>query len=161
MSGPVSISPSHLIEPWETRKKRSVAERKITIARETAKLAEAYQRLRLPVPMRLTPKPLPEPEVTFIPFRAERNRGRVGRAASVRAMALLGSGRGPHRATGRKTGRPPNAARAAAIKAGARTYVGRPCAHGHSGLRYTVQSICVECQRARKAAKQGGGSRKR
>lgn len=35
---------------------------------------------------------------------------------------------------------------------GQRTYQGKPCRHGHQGLRYTVNSSCVECTKARARA---------
>lgn len=40
--------------------------------------------------------------------------------------------------------------RALARLAGAKTYQGRPCPHGHSGIRYTRSKECKECHRERK-----------
>ena len=36
-----------------------------------------------------------------------------------------------------------------AIQSGSRTYMGQPCLRGHSGLRRTIKSDCVECERIR------------
>lgn len=36
-------------------------------------------------------------------------------------------------------------ARAAAVKANARFFLGTPCAKRHSGRRYTKTGACVEC----------------
>lgn len=36
-------------------------------------------------------------------------------------------------------------ARQAAIKAGDKSYSGKPCQNGHSGLRYTADGSCIEC----------------
>ena len=147
-----SATPAHLIEPYANRRARLAPARKISIAREAAELAATYARLRLPVPMRLTPKPLPEPEVVFTPFKARRQRGATGRRDAVRATVIRGSGpRRGHKATGRPPGRPPNQSLAAAIRSGASTYQGRPCRYGHpAGIRYVLGgNNCVECQRAR------------
>jgi hypothetical protein len=135
MSRPVSISRTHLIDPWERRKKRSAAGRKASIERKTAELIAAYARLKLPIPMRLTPLPLPEPKVAFIPYAAKRERGSTGRRDAMRATTIRGS----------RIGRPPSA----------KTFVGKPCKRGHSsGLRYTAPPhMCVECQKARNSAK--------
>lgn len=35
-----------------------------------------------------------------------------------------------------------------AAKAGEKHYQGVPCKHGHSGVRYTLTSNCVECTKA-------------
>lgn len=36
-----------------------------------------------------------------------------------------------------------------AIAAGAKFYMGQPCAHGHAGMRYVSNKMCVECAKAR------------
>lgn len=41
----------------------------------------------------------------------------------------------------------PESPRQEAIRLGKVTYVGRPCPKGHSGLRYTAKSTCIECSR--------------
>jgi hypothetical protein len=111
MSGPVSISSAHLIEPWETRKARSAAARKVSIARATAELATTYLKLKLPVPPSLLPPPPPEPEAIFIPYRIKRKRRHV---ATGRRVGRQAAGHGTVRATairGSRIGRPPSAAR--------------------------------------------------
>lgn len=144
-----SATPTHLIEPWAKRKARRAATRKIAIAAEAARLAETYSRLKLPVRPELIPEPDPIPApVPFIPFRVKRREhkatGQPRRRASSRS----------HKATGRAIGRPPNEARAAAIKSGARTYRGRPCRHNHpEGIRYVIGSLCVLCQKAARDAR--------
>lgn len=40
-------------------------------------------------------------------------------------------------------------ARDEAKRIGAKCYMGAPCAHGHSGERYTSNALCVECGRAK------------
>jgi hypothetical protein len=126
-----ALSPSSLIEPYAERRERRAAERKISIAREAAALAATYRAVGLDVPLALLPKPEPAPEPVFIPYRVKRTHGR----------------------TGRPCGRPPSAARAAALAAGRRTYQGRPCRHGHPGLRYCKQSVCVRCAELRREAR--------
>lgn len=44
-----------------------------------------------------------------------------------------------------------NEARWAAKAAGQTTYEGVPCIHGHSGLRYSSSSSCVECHKVKNA----------
>lgn len=41
-------------------------------------------------------------------------------------------------------------ARKEALESGAITYQGAPCAHGHSGIRYTANRLCVSCAKARR-----------
>lgn len=117
---------SSLIEPYKERRERRAFARKISIEHETVKLRAAYIALGLPVPPALAEKK-PDPTI-----RSERS----------------------HAATGGGRGRPPNAARAAAMAAGRRTYMGKPCPSGHSGLRYVKQSCCVECGRLRQEARE-------
>jgi hypothetical protein len=151
--GPItgSATPAHLIEPWEKRKARYAAERKTSISREAAKLASVYRALKLPVRDELIPVPDPIPTpVPFIPFRVKRREhkaaGRLRRHDPRRS----------HKATGRPPGRPPSAALAAARAAGEKTYMGKPCPHGHSGLRYVIQQGCVRClQLRRKVGRHG------
>lgn len=45
-----------------------------------------------------------------------------------------------------------------AIKARQRTYEGKPCLHGHGGLRYAVSARCVIC--AKEDAKRDAMKRK-
>jgi len=159
----------NLIEPYSVRKKRSADKRAEGIAHKAAELAATYARLKLPVPMRLQPKAAQDVALAnFIPFEIRRNRG--GQPAghgTVRATAIRGSmGRPPSaaRATtirGSRIGRPPSAALADAIAAGHRTYQGRPCPHGHSGLRRVNQNVCVECARLRQEAKRRGGAKRK
>lgn len=40
---------------------------------------------------------------------------------------------------------PRNADRDQAIASGRNKYQGKPCKHGHGGLRYVGKSSCVEC----------------
>lgn len=35
-----------------------------------------------------------------------------------------------------------------ALAKGERTYVGKPCPHGHDGTRYAISGCCIECVRA-------------
>lgn len=41
--------------------------------------------------------------------------------------------------------------RRAAAARGERKYIGKPCKHGHEGLRYTRNDNCVECVEVRRA----------
>ena len=43
--------------------------------------------------------------------------------------------------------------RLAAAAKGEKTYQGRQCAQGHGGTRYTSNSVCVECMKAKAAAR--------
>jgi hypothetical protein len=45
--------------------------------------------------------------------------------------------------------RKPPASRDAAVRSGAKTYLGSPCTHGHAGERYASTGQCVECARQR------------
>jgi len=123
-----SAADNSVIEPYEERRARRAAGRKVSIAREAAKLRATYLALGLPVPMLIEG----EPEVVAAP---KVNRG----------------------------GRPPSAARAAAMAAGRKTYLGARCRRGHSGLRYVRQSVCVACarlhQKGRKAVNHPARSR--
>lgn len=125
-----SAADNSVIEPYEERRARRAAGRKVSIAREAAKLRATYLALGLPVPMLIEG----EPEVVAAP---KVNRG----------------------------GRPPSAARAAAMAAGRKTYLGARCSRGHSGLRYVRQSVCVACarlhQKGRKAVNHPARSRAR
>jgi hypothetical protein len=124
------LGPTNLIAPWRGGPAARAAARKAGIAREAAKLRATYIAAGLPVPPALIEPDPVAPPPPFVPFRIKR-----------------------HEATGRSQGRPPSAARADAIAAGRKTYMGRPCRHGHSGLRFCVQSICVECARLRRGAR--------
>jgi hypothetical protein len=130
------------IEPYAVRRKRSADKRAESVARKAAELAGTYARLRLAVPMRLTPKPLPESKPAFIPYQIKRERGATGRRDSARATAIRGS----------RLGRPPSSARIRALASGQKTYQGGRCPHGHSGLRYVVQGSCVACAKLRNDA---------
>ena len=123
MTGDVA-TPGHLIEPFSERRARRADDRKASLDRERAALRATYLAAGLPVPLALIEKP-PDPIPIFIPYRIKRQ-GRVGR--------------------------PPSRARTAAIAAGRKTYVGRPCPAGHPGLRFVRQSVCVECARLRREA---------
>jgi hypothetical protein len=130
-----------VIEPYARRKARGADKRAEGIARKREELAAVYAAQKLAVPMYLTPKTLPQPE-SFIPYQIKRQRGSTGRRDAVRVTTIRGS----------RIGRPPSAALAAAKAAGHRTYQGRPCPHGHSGLRFVIQNVCVECARLRREA---------
>ena len=43
--------------------------------------------------------------------------------------------------------------RLAAAEKGEKTYQGRECAQGHGGIRYTSNSVCVECMKAKASAR--------
>ena len=43
--------------------------------------------------------------------------------------------------------------RSAAIRASRSTYLGKPCIHGHSGIRYSSCRMCVDCSNAKSAAR--------
>lgn len=49
-------------------------------------------------------------------------------------------------------GYPRITARQVAREAGCATYQGKPCPHGHPGLRRTCNKHCVECDRGEKRA---------
>lgn len=38
------------------------------------------------------------------------------------------------------------------VEEGPHLYVGKPCRHGHAGLRYRASGNCVECSRSAAAA---------
>lgn len=38
------------------------------------------------------------------------------------------------------------------VEEGRHLYIGKPCRHGHLGLRYRANRCCVECTRERAAA---------
>jgi len=127
------LGPTNLIAPWHGGAEARAERRKDGIAREAAKLRAAYIAARLPVPPALIePDPL-APAPVFVPYQIKRTRG--------------------HTATGGRCGRPPSAARADALKAGRKIYQGRPCRHGHPGLRYVNQSVCCECARLSREAR--------
>lgn len=39
-------------------------------------------------------------------------------------------------------------ARKQALATGAKSYVGKPCPHGHDGTRYAISGCCIECVQA-------------
>lgn len=48
---------------------------------------------------------------------------------------------------------PRNQDRAAAIAAGRNKYQGKPCKHGHNGIRYASSHSCVACVQEAKGGK--------
>lgn len=57
----------------------------------------------------------------------------------------------------KKHGRRLSIARQAAIAAGAKTYLGKPCNHGHRGERRVGSMKCIDCDREQKRAETASG----
>jgi hypothetical protein len=78
--------------------------------------------------------------------KAERNRVRQAKLTRARRARRRAQDRARYQ---EKHGCAPRTyPRREALAKGRRTYIGKPCPHGHDGARYAISGCCIECVRA-------------